>query len=155
MALFGKPLSVESPVAWYSAAGKLDMKPGLSNATQMLPGLAMQSSCMRCHMSSVQPSDPGTMNRYAGLPFLHGGITCEQCHGDTAQHVATKGKAPVVNTARLSADKRDSLCISCHLEADITVERAGRSMLNFRPGDSIADYLAFYTYTKAIPLPAE
>ena len=142
----------ESPVAWYSAAGKLDMKPGLSNAKQMLPGLIMQSDCLRCHMSSVQPSDPGTLNRYVGLPFLHGGITCEQCHGDTAAHLASKGKAPVVNTAKLSADKRDSLCISCHLEADITVERAGRSMLNYQPGDSIADYLAFYTYTKSDPL---
>lgn len=142
----------ESPVAWYSAAGKLDMKPGLSEATQMLPGLAMQSSCMRCHMSDVQPSDPGTINRYAGLPFLHGGITCEQCHGDSTLHVASKGKAPVVNTAKLSPDQRDSLCISCHLEADVTVDRAGRSMLDFRPGDSVSDYLAFYTYTKSDPL---
>lgn len=142
----------ESPVAWYSATGRYDMKPGLSKATEMLPGLPMQSDCMRCHMSSVQPSDLGTINRYAGLPFLHAGITCEACHGDTTAHVASGGKAPVVNPARLAPDKRDSICISCHLEADITVERAGRSMLNFKPGDSIADYLAYYTYTKSDPL---
>lgn len=142
----------ESPVAWYSATGKYDMKPGLNKATGMLPGLAMQSDCMRCHMSDVQPSDPGTINRYSGPAFLHGGITCEACHGDTRLHVASGGKAPVVKLASLSPDARDSICISCHLEADITVERAGHSMLNFKPGDSIGDYLAFYTYAKSDPL---
>lgn len=141
----------ESPVAWYSS-GRYDMKPGLSKETKMLPGLPMQSDCMRCHMSDVQPSDPGTINRYSGPAFLHAGITCEACHGDTTAHVATGGKAPVVNPARISPYARDSICISCHLEADITVERAGRSMLNYKPGDSIADYLAFYTYTNSDPL---
>lgn len=142
----------ESPVAWYSATGRYDMKPGLSNATGMLPGLPMQSDCMRCHMSSVQPSDPDTINRYSGLPFLHAGITCEACHGDATAHLKSGGKTPVIDLARLAPEKRDSICISCHLEADITVERAGHSMLNFKPGDSIADYLAFYTYTKSDPL---
>lgn len=142
----------ESPVAWYSATGRYDMKPGLSNATGMLPGLAMQSDCMRCHMSNVLPSDSDTINRYSGLPFLHAGITCEACHGDTAAHLKSGGKAPVIDLARIAPEKRDSVCISCHLEADITVERAGHSMLNFKPGDSIADFLAFYTYTKSDPL---
>lgn len=142
----------ESPVAWYSATRRYDMKPGLSNAKQMLPGLPMQSDCMRCHMSAVQSSDPGTINRYSGLPFLHAGITCEACHGDTTAHLKSGGKTSVIDLVRLAPAKRDSLCISCHLEADITVERAGHSMLNFKPGDSIADYLAFYTYTKSDPL---
>ena len=39
------------------------------------------------------------------------------------------------------------MCISCHLEGDVSVERAGRAALDYRPGDSISDYLAFYVYS--------
>lgn len=142
----------ESPVAWYSGKHRYDMKPGMTGVTGMLPGLPMESACMRCHMSDVRPSDPGTLNRYSGLPFLHGGITCESCHGDTRSHVLSGGKVAVVNPVRLDPEKRDSVCISCHLEGDVTVERAGRSTLNYRPGDSISDYLAYYVFTKSDPL---
>jgi predicted CXXCH cytochrome family protein len=123
------------------------MKPGLAEMTQMPPSLPMQSSCLRCHMSAVEHSDPGTINRYSKLPFLHGGITCEACHGDAQGHVSSGGKAPIVNPAHLDPDRRDSVCISCHLEGDVSVARAGRSALDYRPGDSISDYLAFYVYS--------
>jgi tetratricopeptide (TPR) repeat protein len=41
---------------------------------------------------------------------------------------------------------RDSVCISCHLEGDISVERAGHSALDFKAGDPISDYLAYFVY---------
>jgi predicted CXXCH cytochrome family protein len=137
----------ESPVAWYAPSHSYDMKPGLEEMKQMPPAIQIQSSCLRCHMSAVQSSDQGTINRYTGVPFLHGGITCESCHGDAEQHVSSHGKAPVINPARLSPEKRDSICISCHMEGDVSVERAGHSVLNYHPGDSISDYLAFYVYS--------
>ena len=137
----------ESPIAYYSASQSLDMKPGLESMTQAPPALPVQAECLRCHMSAVQHSDPGTINRYRGLPFLHAGITCESCHGDTRQHVVTGGKAVVVNPSKLSATVRDSVCISCHLEGDISVERAGHSALDFKPGDPISDYLAYFVYS--------
>ncbi|QNI32960.1 tetratricopeptide repeat protein [Alloacidobacterium dinghuense] len=136
----------ESPVAYYSASHSYDMKPGLESITEMPPALHMQASCMRCHMSAVQQSDPGTINHYNGLPFLHAGITCEACHGDTQRHLATGGKAAVINPAKLDADRRDSICISCHLEGDVSVERPGRSAIDYKPGESISDYLSFYVY---------
>ena len=139
----------ESPVAWYAASGSYDMKPGLAEMQQAPPSLPMQSSCLRCHMSAVQASDSGTINRYQGLPFLHTGITCESCHGDSQQHVLTKGKSKIVNPARLDAERRDSVCISCHLEGDVSVERAGHSPLNYRPGESISTYVAYYVRTGA------
>jgi predicted CXXCH cytochrome family protein len=139
----------ESPVAWYATSASYDMKPGLGELDHMPPPLPMQSGCLRCHMSSVQSSEPGTMNRYQGLPFLHGGITCESCHGESNQHLATNGKAKILNPASLSADLRDSICISCHLEGDVSIERAGQSALNYRPGEPISRYLAFYVLTGA------
>ncbi len=139
----------ESPLAWYGQSKSYDMKPGLEKMGSMPPPLPMQSGCLRCHMSAVQSSDAGTINRYQGPAFLHTGITCEACHGDSGEHVMTKGKAKIVNPARLAADLRDSVCISCHLEGDVLVERTGHSALNYRPGDSISTYLAFYVRTGA------
>jgi hypothetical protein len=136
----------ESPIAYYSASQSLDMKPGLESMTQAPPALPVQAECLRCHMSAVQHSDSGTINRYRGLPFLHAGITCESCHGDTQQHLATGGKGAVVNPSKLDARLRDSVCISCHLEGDISVERAGHSALDFKAGDPISDYLAYFVY---------
>jgi len=138
---------LESPIAWYTDSQQYDMKPGLGSITELPPPLSAQAGCLRCHMSAVQASDLGTLNRYNGLPFLHGGTTCEACHGDTTAHIRSKGKAPVINPARLSADRRDSLCISCHLEGDVSIDRAGQSPLDFRPGDSISGYLAYYVYS--------
>jgi tetratricopeptide (TPR) repeat protein len=134
----------ESPVAWYATSQAYDMKPGLAEMDRMPPPLPMQSGCLRCHMSAVQASDPGTINRYQGLAFLHGGITCESCHGDAGKHVASDGKGGIVNPARLNPAERDSVCIVCHLEGDVHIERAGKSALDYRPGDAISTYLAFY-----------
>lgn len=139
----------ESPIAWYGPSGSYDMKPGLAEMDEMPPPLPMQSACMRCHMSSVQASEPGTINRFRALPFLHGGITCEACHGDPGEHIATNGKAKIVNPMKLTADQRDSVCISCHLEGDVSVERAGHAALNYRPGESISTYLAYYVRSGA------
>lgn len=138
----------ESPVAWYGPTQKYDMKPGLSGMRSMPPPLPMQSECLRCHMSSVQPSSQGTINHYQKLPFLHTGITCEACHGDSAAHVRSRGKSAIVNPGKLTPDRRDSVCIYCHLEGDVHVERAGLSALDYRPGDSISKFLAFYVKAK-------
>ncbi len=141
----------ESPVAWYAATGRLDMKPGLEKSGTRLPALPIGSACLRCHMSAVQRSDTGSINRYSGLPFLHTGITCEACHGDTLQHVLSGGKTPVVDPASLRPDLRDSVCISCHLEGDVSVKRAGRNALDYRPGQPISEYLAYYVYASSDP----
>src|SRR5262245_57415202 len=100
---------LESPVAYYAEPKAYDMKPGLGTFPTMPSALPMTRGCMRCHMSNVQREDPGTRNHFKGLPFLHGGVTCESCHGDTASHVATSGKAPVVNPIKLDPERRDSV----------------------------------------------
>jgi predicted CXXCH cytochrome family protein len=141
----------ESPVAWYSDLHGYDMKPGLAEMKEIPPALPMQSSCLRCHMSAVQASESGTLNRYESEPFLHTGITCEACHGDAQKHLAAGGKAAILNPVKLNADQRDSICISCHLEGDVTVERANHNSLDYRPGESISKYLAFFVYGGANP----
>ena len=142
---------LESPVAYYSTTGRYDMKPGLTALRDIPPALPMEPGCLRCHMSGVQHSEPGTVNHYAQEPFLSGGITCESCHGDTRAHVMSGGKTPAINPATLDTARRDSLCISCHLEGDVSVEHEGRSAVDFKPGDSIADYLSYFVYASNDP----
>ena len=127
---------LESPVAFYSRLKTYDMAPGLGDSRTMPAALPMTPGCMRCHMSDVQAPDPGTRNRYtvAGLPFLHGGITCERCHGDATAHVRSGGRQGILNPVKLDPEARDSVCINCHLEGDASVERKGRSVLEYKPG---------------------
>jgi hypothetical protein len=139
---------LESPVAWYAASHSYDVKPGFGRLTEMPPALPSEPGCLRCHMSEVQHTVSGSLNRYPGLPFLQTGITCERCHGDTNAHVQTAGKAAVVNPSRLTAERRDSVCLNCHLEGDVSVERAGRSSLDYKPGERISEYLSFFVFER-------
>jgi predicted CXXCH cytochrome family protein len=143
---------LESPVAWYANTRSYDMKPGLSGLTEMPPALPMEPACLRCHMSGVAHAVPGTINRYRGLAFQQTGITCESCHGDGAEHVRSGGKAAILNPAKLPAERRDAVCMICHLEGDVAVERPGRSALDFRPGDRLADYLSYFVFENKDPL---
>jgi predicted CXXCH cytochrome family protein len=137
---------LESPVAYYASLKAYDMKPGLGDSRTMPAGLPMSSACMRCHMSGVQSEDRGTFNHYRGLPFEHGGITCESCHGDSRAHVASRGRAAIINPLKLDAERRDSICIRCHLEGDTSVDRKGRSSADYKPGERIEDYLTYFVY---------
>jgi tetratricopeptide (TPR) repeat protein len=137
---------LESPVAYYANSQSYDLKPGYERLSTMPSALPMYDNCMRCHMSDVQPGEPRAPNRFPGLPFLHGGITCEACHGDTAKHVAAGGKAAVLNPIKLNAERRDSICISCHLEGDVSIEHLGRSLANYKPGQPIGDYISYFVY---------
>jgi tetratricopeptide (TPR) repeat protein len=136
---------LESPVAYYPDLKGYDMKPGLENIRTLPGALQVDATCLHCHMSAVQQSEPGTDNRYQNLPFLHSGITCESCHGEASQHAASGGVGIVVNPLKLPAPERDSTCIVCHLEGTTSVARRDRSVLDYRPGQNISDYLAYYT----------
>jgi len=134
----------ESPAVYYAEKGGYDMRPSFARDTEMPFNLPLNSGCVRCHSSGTLKEDPGTLNHYAGSPFLQAGITCESCHGDTTQHVASRGKTPLLNLAKLDSGRRDSVCLNCHLEGDSNIAHRGRSVMNFKPGDLITDYVSYY-----------
>jgi predicted CXXCH cytochrome family protein len=137
---------LESPIAYYSALQGYAMKPGFQRSRELPAALTLNPSCLRCHMSSVQKQVSGTDNLYTGLPFEHVGVTCESCHGESRQHVASRGRIPVVDPIKLSPENRDSTCNICHLEGDTNVERRNRSVLDFKPGDDLNDFLSYFVY---------
>jgi tetratricopeptide (TPR) repeat protein len=139
----------EAPINWYTAYGSYDMRPGYQNSIEAPFDLPVVSRCLHCHTSDVQLEIPGTRNRFASLRFLHSGITCEACHGDSLKHVASNGKERIVNPAKLDPLRRDSICQQCHLEAEILIDRAGRKLAQYRPGELLKDYATYFVHAGA------
>jgi len=139
----------EVPINWHTAYGSYDMRPGYQNSIEAPFDLPVVSRCLHCHTSDVQLEIPGTRNRFASLPFLHTGITCETCHGDSLKHVASNGKEKIINPAKLDPLRRDSICQQCHLEAEILIDRAGKKLAQYRPGELLTDYATYFVHAGA------
>ncbi len=131
----------ESPVNWYTDKQTWDMAPGYTSAREIPLNLPAYTSCLQCHVSGMQSPLKGMANRYPAPPFTHNGVSCERCHGPGAAHV--NGGA-IVNPAKLNAARRDDVCMQCHLEGKAPIERPGRHVYEFRPGDALADYIRYF-----------
>ena len=133
----------ESPVNWYTDRQRWDMAPAFGNAGEMPMNLPAFSSCLHCHVSGMRPPLPGTENHYPSPPFSDSGVTCERCHGAGAAHV--KGGA-IVNPAKLDALRRDAVCMQCHLEGKAAIERPGRHIYDFQPGQQLSDFVRYFVF---------
>jgi Tfp pilus assembly protein PilF len=136
----------ETPVNWYAKKRVWDMAPNFLDAREMPLTLPVDANCLHCHVSGVAPALPGARNHFAGAPFAHGGIGCTSCHGDVAGHVRTKGKAAVLNPAKLDPARRDSVCLQCHLEGETAAYRLGHSLATYRPGEALFDSVAYFVH---------
>jgi predicted CXXCH cytochrome family protein len=134
----------EIPINWYAKKHVWDMTPHFLDAHSMPFTLPVDPGCLHCHASNVQPSLPEARNKFAGPPFPHGGITCEACHGDPSRHLASDGREPMLNPAKLDPVRRDSICLECHLEGEVAVVKQGRKLGAFRPGDDLFDEAAYF-----------
>jgi tetratricopeptide repeat protein/cytochrome c554/c'-like protein len=136
----------ESPVNWYSKQRVWDMNPKSLDAQEMPFTLKVDGGCLHCHSTGVQPS-LGAVNHFGAQPFLYGGITCRSCHGDPAAHLKSGGAAPILNPAKLSPTKRDSVCLQCHLEGETAVNAPGRSLAAFVPGQDLLEYVTHFVHS--------
>lgn len=132
----------ESPINWYSQAGQWNMTPAFTEAREIPLALPALMDCLNCHTSGAQPPVAGTVNKFSGKPFAHDGITCERCHGPGAAHAS--GQGPIVNPAKLTPQRRDSICMECHFEGTVAIERRGKHVYDFRPGDDLLDYIRYF-----------
>ena len=135
----------EPPINWYAQKQLWDMAPNYAATREAPLNLPAFPECLNCHTSGMQPPVTGTANEYPEPPFVHGGITCERCHGSASQHVASG--APMLKLASLSASRRDSICMQCHLEGDMTIERPQKHAYEFSPGDDLSDYVRYFVRT--------
>ncbi len=131
----------ESPVNWYAGRQVWDMAPAYGNAREIPLNLPAYASCLQCHTSGMQPPAKGTENKYSTPLFTQNGVGCERCHGPGSAHI--KG-ASIINPVKLQPPQRDSVCMQCHLEGNVAIERAGRHAYDFTPGDILDDFVRHY-----------
>ena len=136
----------EIPINWYAKKQIWDMAPNYQNAKEMPLTLPVDPGCLTCHASNAASSLPDARNHYAAAPFAHGGVTCAACHGDASAHIASGGKTKLLVIGALDAVRRNSVCLACHLEGQVAVTRLGKKPEDFRPGDNLFDYTAFFVH---------
>ncbi|HEU5352131.1 MAG TPA: tetratricopeptide repeat protein, partial [Terracidiphilus sp.] len=141
----------ESPINWYAKKRVWDMAPNKLAATEMPLTMEVDAGCLHCHVSGVQKPLPGARNHFAGRPFTAGGVTCASCHGNGRAHVASGGKTPMLDLTKLAGVRRDSICLNCHLEGQAMVERRGKRLADFRPGDDLFHYALYFAYKSDEP----
>jgi tetratricopeptide (TPR) repeat protein len=155
----------ETPINWYSQENRWRMTPAYAEAREIPMNLPAFTDCLNCHSSGLQPPAAGTENKFSGPPFLHGGITCQRCHGAGEGHgekaastsastssgspLPASGNSPqghdsIVNPAKLSPDRRDAICMECHFEGKVAVEQPGKRVYDFQPGERLSDYLHYF-----------
>jgi predicted CXXCH cytochrome family protein len=136
----------EIPINWYAKKRVWDMAPNYLAASEMPLTMPVDPGCLRCHSSGAQPSLPEARNKYAGEPFQDGGITCTACHGDASAHLLSGGKTTMMKIDALAPVKRDSVCLSCHLEGQQAVVHQGKRLVDFQPGENLFDYASYYVH---------
>ena len=50
----------------------------------------------------------------------------------------------IVNPAKLAPARRDEVCMQCHLEGKVAIERAGHHVYEYRPGENLSDYIRYF-----------
>ena len=136
----------ESPINWYSKKQMWDMAPAYQDAREMPLTLRVDPGCLVCHASGAASSLPDARNHYSGPPFAAGGIDCQSCHGDGAAHIASSGRVHMLDIDALEPVRRDSICLSCHLEGQVAVTREGKRPEGFSPGANLFDYSVYFVH---------
>lgn len=132
----------EAPVNWYGERKMWDMTPAYGDAREIPMNLPALPSCLECHASGFKPPIGGSENRYPA-PFIeYTGVSCERCHGPGAAHVNSGGA--IANPAKMPAARRDAVCMQCHLEGDAAIERPGRHLYQYRPGEDLSNFMRYY-----------
>lgn len=139
----------EAPINFYGKKQLWDMAPNYGATKTLPPALPVDSNCLHCHATDVQTALPEARNKYDGPPFMQGGIGCSGCHGDPSKHLAEHGHGSIVNPASLAPARSDSVCLQCHLEGDVAIYRAEKSLAQFRAGENLSDFAVYFVRASA------
>ena len=133
----------QSPVAYYRSRQSYDLAPGYENLPDPDFTRPVSEECVICH-SGTALHVSGTLNEYQSPIFPAEGITCERCHGPAERHLADPRAETIVNPARLTPDRRDSVCEQCHLFGIARVPNPGKKLSDFVPGQRLEDTFTIY-----------
>lgn len=139
----------QSPVCYFTRRRSYDLSPGFEQAAEPDFTRPVGEECVLCH-SGRPLYVAGTPNQYKPPVFAQEAISCERCHGPTAEHLKRPVPGSIVNPAKLAPAARDSVCEQCHLTgATQRILNPGKQFADFHPGQSLED--VFTVYTRAGP----
>lgn len=142
------------PLAWYSQEKAWAMAPGFDRADHDGVERPIRRECLFCHNAypSVSEESDAKWAPHVFPASLPEGIGCQRCHGPGADHIGAvvdgssseRVRNAIVNPARLSRERRDSVCFQCHMLPAVEmigVRRFDRGVYSFRPGELLSDYM--------------
>lgn len=157
---------IELPLGWYAdQGGHWAMNPGYDRPDHEGFRRKVSYDCMYCH--NGYPKIPaGNQHSFAEPVYLDplpAGIDCQRCHGPGSKHaqLAGSGKATpaairqaIVNPKRLSPERREEICIQCHLETTSfplpnSLQRYDRGPFDFQPGQPLSNQWLFFDHAPA------
>lgn len=148
------------PLAWYAEKGGYwAMNPGYDTIEQPNSRRKINYECMGCH--NAYPLIPDGHEQLRAEPLyrkpIPEGIDCQRCHGQGENHLRTGTSGGIINPARLTPERRLELCMQCHLETTSfpfphSVEKFGQRPFSYKPGEPLADYIAFFDHVPSPPL---
>jgi predicted CXXCH cytochrome family protein len=140
------------PLGWYAEkGGYFAPNPGYDRADYPGSTRAISYECMACHNGNAKiPAtnrEEGAEARY--LAPIPQGIDCQRCHGAGQEHIATSGKAAIVNPEQLAPDRAMEVCLQCHLETSSkllphSIQKHGRAPFSYVPGQPLADFMVTF-----------
>jgi hypothetical protein len=149
------PWMLQAPLSYYARSKTWQLSPGYGEDDPGFTRIAT-TGCLMCHNGQPDPI-PLRDGSYKTPPFRFNetAMGCETCHGPGALHVAEMQArqlrsqpstgaqsaidTSIVNPARLSPRLADDLCQECHQQGDTQVLRPGKTVLDYRPGQPLAD----------------
>jgi tetratricopeptide (TPR) repeat protein len=144
---------IELPLGWYpDHGGEWAMDPG-NDVPRPQTRRFVSYKCMFCHNAypevSAANQAPGSDPIFTG--DLPQGIDCQRCHGPGAEHVRTSGRAPMVDPAKLSPERRMEVCMQCHLETTsgripAVLQRFERAAFSYIPGQPLAEFALHFDH---------
>lgn len=153
----------QTTMSWYSKDRIWDISPGFQIDRENY-GRPIHRMCLYCHTNQASLVK-GTANKYDKFQLANLGIGCERCHGPGKLHCDKHANDPgsledfakaakhwsqrkadktIVNPPRLEPALREAVCYQCHLQGEKKVEKAGRSLDEFRPGLPLEAFVAVF-----------
>lgn len=129
----------QAPISYYSTAAHWQLSPGFDRRNSLDLTRAVEPSCLNCHSSNFN----------AATLSMDPGISCERCHGDAKQHLATLGKSSMINPKKLPPHERDSICAQCHLTGVARVAKFRTDNATYIPGKKLSDFSALFVWDQA------
>jgi hypothetical protein len=144
----------QSPISWFSRKGDRGgwgLSPGFTEG-QLHFDRPVTLQCLFCHGTPPAPVENAVNQFHSPLTDTRP-MGCERCHGPGELHVQRRKRSEpvegdvdftIVNPRHLAPDLREDVCQQCHLQGETRVVRRARSLLDYRPGLPLPQYVSIY-----------